>query len=62
MAYLLYYRIMGRIGPAGVTTVTYLIPLFGVLWAWALLGEALSLEVAAAGALILGGVALGQRR
>jgi drug/metabolite transporter (DMT)-like permease len=62
MAYLLYYRIMGRIGAAGVTTVTYLIPLFGVLWAWALLGEALSLDVAVAGALILGGVALGQRR
>ncbi len=62
MAYLLYYRIMGRIGPAGVTTVTYLIPLFGVLWAWALLGEPLSLNVAAAGSLILGGVALGQRR
>jgi drug/metabolite transporter (DMT)-like permease len=62
MAYLLYYRIMGRIGPAGVTTVTYLIPLFGVLWAWALLGEPLTLNVALAGALILGGVALGQRR
>jgi drug/metabolite transporter (DMT)-like permease len=62
MAYLLYYRIMGRIGPAGVTTVTYLIPLFGVLWAWLLLGEGLTWRLALAGCLILGGVALGQRR
>jgi len=61
-AYLLYYRIMGRIGAAGTSTVTYLVPLFGVLWAWALLGEKLTLTVALAGLLILGGVALGQRR
>jgi drug/metabolite transporter (DMT)-like permease len=62
MAYLLYYRIMGRIGPARVAMVTYLIPLFGVLWAWAALGEPLTATVAAAGTLILAGVALGQRR
>lgn len=61
-AYLLYYRIMGRIGPAGTSTVTYLVPLFGVLWAWLLLGERLTATTAVAGALILGGVALGQRR
>jgi drug/metabolite transporter (DMT)-like permease len=61
-AYLFYYRIMGRIGAAGTSTVTYLIPLFGVLWAWILLGERLTLTVALAGLLILGGVALGQRR
>jgi drug/metabolite transporter (DMT)-like permease len=42
--------------------VTYLIPLFGVLWAWAALGEPLTATVAAAGTLILAGVALGQRR
>jgi drug/metabolite transporter (DMT)-like permease len=61
-AYLFYYRILGRIGAAGTSTVTYLIPLFGVLWAWALLGEKLTLTMALAGVLILGGVALGQRR
>jgi drug/metabolite transporter (DMT)-like permease len=42
--------------------VTYLVPLFGVLWAWALLGEPVTLTMAAAGALIIGGVALSQRR
>jgi drug/metabolite transporter (DMT)-like permease len=61
-AYLFYYRIMGRIGAAGTSTVTYLIPLFGVLWAWGFLGEKLTLTIALAGLLILGGVALGQRR
>ncbi len=62
IAYLLYYRIMGRIGAPRTANVTYLIPLFGVLWAWLLLGEPLSMRVAIAGALILGGVALGQRQ
>jgi drug/metabolite transporter (DMT)-like permease len=40
--------------------VTYLSPLFGVVWAWMLLGEALTLSMALAGALILSGVALSQ--
>jgi hypothetical protein len=62
IAYLLYYRIMGRIGAPRTANVTYLIPLFGVLWAWLLLDEPLSMRVAIAGALILGGVALGQRQ
>jgi drug/metabolite transporter (DMT)-like permease len=61
-AYLLYYRIMHKIGAAGVSTVTYLIPLFGVLWAWVLLGERLTATTAFSGALILGGVFLSQRR
>ncbi len=61
-AYLFYYRIMGRIGATGAAMVTYLIPLFGVLWAWLLLGEPLSVRIAIAGGLILAGVALGQRR
>lgn len=61
-AYLFYYRIMGRIGAPGAASVTYLIPLFGVFWAWLLLGEPLNLRIAIAGILILTGVALGQRR
>jgi len=44
------------------TGVTYLIPLFGVIWAWMLLGEPLTTSMALAGALILAGVALSQRR
>jgi len=42
--------------------VTYLVPLFGVVWAWIVLGEPLTPSMAIAGALILGGVALSQQR
>lgn len=59
-AYWIYYRLIYRIGAAGASTVTYLIPLFGVIWAWLVLGEPLTATMALAGILILGGVALSQ--
>ncbi len=62
LAYVLYYRLIHRIGASGAATVTYIIPLFGVLWAWLLLDEALTPTMAAAGVLILSGVALSQMR
>jgi drug/metabolite transporter (DMT)-like permease len=61
-AFVLYYRLIARIGAPRASTVTYLIPLFGVIWAWLLLGEPLTPTMAVAGALILSGVALSQRR
>jgi drug/metabolite transporter (DMT)-like permease len=61
-AYVLYYRLIRRIGAPRAATVTYLIPLFGVVWAWLLLGEALTPSMAVAGALILSGVALSEAR
>jgi drug/metabolite transporter (DMT)-like permease len=60
IAFVFYYRLIGRIGAARTSTVTYLIPLFAVIWAWLLLGEPLTVTMALAGALILGGVALSQ--
>jgi drug/metabolite transporter (DMT)-like permease len=62
VAFVLYYRLIARIGASRTSTVTYLIPLFGVFWAWLILGEALTLTMALAGALILAGVALSQQR
>ena len=62
LAFVIYYRLVARIGASRTATVTYLIPLFGVLWAWLLLGEPVTWTMAAAGALILAGVALSQRR
>ena len=35
----MYYRLIARIGASRASTVTYLIPVFGVAWAWLLLGE-----------------------
>lgn len=61
-AFVLYYRLIARIGAPRASTVTYLIPLFGVIWAWLILGEPLTVTMALAGALILSGVALSQQR
>jgi len=62
LAYFLYYRLLYRIGAPRTSTVTYLVPLFGVIWAWVFLSEPLTLSMAIAGALILGGVAMSQQR
>jgi len=62
IAYALYYRLIQRIGGARAVTVTYLVPLFAVAWAWMLLGEVPTLAMLAAGALILGSVALSQKK
>jgi drug/metabolite transporter (DMT)-like permease len=62
IAYLLYYRLIYRIGAPRASTVTYLIPLFGVVWAWLFLDEPVTATMAIAGALILSGVALNQQR
>lgn len=60
LAYLLYYRLIKRLGPAKASTVTYLIPVFGSLLGWLVLDEALTLSMLLAAALILGSVAVSQ--
>jgi drug/metabolite transporter (DMT)-like permease len=62
IAYFIYFRLIYRVGASRAVTVTYLVPLFGVVWAWIVLGEPLTPSMAIAGALILGGVALSQQR
>lgn len=61
LAFVLYYRLIQRIGGARAAMVTYLVPLFGVVWAWMVLGEAVSASMLVAAAMILGSVALSQR-
>jgi drug/metabolite transporter (DMT)-like permease len=60
VAFVVYYRLISRIGAPRAATVTYAVPLFGVFWAWLVLGEPLTPTMAIAGALVLGGVALSQ--
>jgi len=60
-AFVGYYRLIARIGASRTATVTYLIPLFAVAWAWLLLGEAVTWRMMVAGAMILGSVAMAQR-
>ena len=62
IAFVFYYRLIARIGAARTSTVTYLIPLFGVIWAWLILSEPVTLTMGLACALILAGVALSQQR
>jgi drug/metabolite transporter (DMT)-like permease len=57
-AYLLFFRLIGQVGPAQAMTVTYLIPLFGVFWGWAVLGEPVTTAMVGWGAVILLGTAI----
>ena len=61
-AFAIYYRLIHRIGAPRAATVTYLIPLFAVIWSWLALGEQPTVTMTAAAVLILGGVALSQQR
>jgi drug/metabolite transporter (DMT)-like permease len=58
VAYILYFRLIADLGPAGALTVTYLIPLFGVLWGVLFLGETVSLSMVAGGGLVVLGTIL----
>ena len=58
IAYLLYFRLVADIGATGALTVTYLIPVFGVLWGALFLGEPLALPMLAGGVLVICGTVL----
>lgn len=58
LAYILYFRLIARVGPAQAMTVTFLIPAFAMLWGALILGEAVSLSMLAGCAVILVGTAL----
>jgi drug/metabolite transporter (DMT)-like permease len=60
IAYAFYYRLIQRVGAPRATTVTYFVPIFGVLWARLALGEPLTAGMAVGGALILGGMLFAQ--
>jgi len=60
IAYALLFRLLDTIGPSRTATVTYLVPLFGVAWAWLVLSEPVTPGMMIAAALILGGVTLSQ--
>ncbi|MET0292123.1 MAG: DMT family transporter [Steroidobacteraceae bacterium] len=62
IGFVIYYRLIERIGANRTSTVTYLIPPFGVAWGWLFLGERATVTMVIACALILGSVALMQVR
>jgi len=61
IAYLLYFRLIADVGPARALTVTFLIPLFGVLWGVLFLGEPVAINMLSGCALILAGTWLALR-
>ncbi|MBV8679441.1 MAG: DMT family transporter [Aquitalea sp.] len=63
LAYLIFYWLIDSLGATRASSVTYLVPVFGVLWGAMLLGEPVGLLMVLGGVLILGGVLLlGWRR
>jgi drug/metabolite transporter (DMT)-like permease len=58
LAYVLYFRIIARLGPARAITVTFLIPVFGVAYGTLFLGETLTASMLLCGAVIVLGTAL----
>lgn len=58
VAYLLYFRLIAHVGPAKAISVTFLIPLFGVLWGGLFLDETITPVMLGAGLVILAGTAL----
>ncbi|WP_026971689.1 DMT family transporter [Aliagarivorans marinus] len=58
VAYLLYFRLIEQVGAASALTVTFLIPVFGVLWGSVFLGEDLSWYSLVGSVVVLLGTAL----
>ena len=57
LAYVLYFDLVARMGPAALT-VTFLVPLFATAWGALFLGEPVRASALAGGAVVLAGTAL----
>lgn len=58
LAYVLFYRLLARVGSIRSMAALYLIPVFGVIWGAMFLGESITLAMGGGSAVILLGVAL----
>lgn len=61
-AHLLYLRLIAHVGPERAISVTFLIPLFAVLWGWLMLDERVTVVMAGACAVIVLGTSLATGR
>jgi drug/metabolite transporter (DMT)-like permease len=57
-AYIIFFRLIANVGPTGAVSVTFLVPIFGVLWGSWFLDESITPSIAAGAAIILVGTAL----
>jgi drug/metabolite transporter (DMT)-like permease len=58
VAYPLYFRLIANMGAASALTVTFLIPVFGILWGVVFLGERVGWHTLAGSLTVLTGTAL----
>lgn len=58
IAYILYFRLIEDVGPTSALTVTFLNPLFGILWGALFLGEIVGWHTIAGAAIVIVGTAL----
>lgn len=58
LAYVLFFRLIDRVGPARAITVTFLVPVFGLLWGALFLGETVTASMLVGAATILVGTAM----
>lgn len=58
LAYLLFFRLIANVSSSAALSVTFLIPLFGVLWGWIFLAERIDLPMVVGGAIVILGTSL----
>ncbi len=58
LAYLIFFHLIAHVGPARTITVTFVIPIFGILWGALFLGEPVTPGMLAGCAVVLLGTAL----
>jgi drug/metabolite transporter (DMT)-like permease len=62
VAYLPFFTLVRDIGPSRTLSVTFLVPVLGVLWGWLFLGEAVTASVLVGAGVVLGALGLVLRR
>ncbi|MDQ2820282.1 MAG: DMT family transporter [Pseudomonadota bacterium] len=58
LAYIIYFKLIAEVGAASALTVTFLTPIFGILWGALFLGEVVGWYTVAGSAIVLLGTAL----
>jgi drug/metabolite transporter (DMT)-like permease len=58
IAYIIYFRLIEEVGTTSALTVTFLNPLFGIMWGVLFLGEAIGWYTVAGAAIVIAGTAL----
>ena len=58
IAFRIFYGLVYRVGPVSALTVTFLIPMFGMIWSNLFLGEAINMSMFFGSALIFSGIVL----